>query len=137
MKIFWILLIAIVLIWGVIAVSSNGRKSTSTSSQNTPTAEQQTSATKTVEVTEGDFYFKPNQITVNKGDKVTMHFSNVDGDDPHDFVLEGYNLRTGRTGPNGKATLTFVADKAGVFAFYCDLPGHKQKGMVGALVVKQ
>lgn len=36
---------------------------------------------------------------------------------------------------NGKASVTFRTDKAGTYDIYCTMPGHKESGMVGKLVV--
>src|SRR5438045_184326 len=45
-----------------------------------------------VTVEGSSFKFAPNQITVNKGDKVKVTFKNVGG--VHDFVLPDFNVKT-------------------------------------------
>ena len=63
--------------------------------------------------------FTPSTLIVNKGDTVKILFINTEEDpEHHDFVLSqfGVNVDLAR-GQN--ETITFVADKAGVFTFYC------------------
>ena len=38
--------------------------------------------------------------------------------------------------PGGSATVEFVAEKAGEYTFYCPVPGHREKGMEGKLIVE-
>ncbi len=89
---------------------------------------------KTFDITGGNFYFVPNKITVNKGDKVTFVTTNAGG--MHDLVIDALNVKTAVIKTGETATVSFTADKAGTFEYYCDIPGHKAKGMVGTLVVQ-
>lgn len=82
----------------------------------------------------GAFYFKPNQITVKKGDTVKITFNNAGGF--HDFVIDEYNVKTARLNSGQSATVTFVADKAGTFEYYCSVGNHRSMGMKGTLVVQ-
>lgn len=59
----------------------------------------------------------------------------VYADDAHGFVSEGYPMKPTNTAPKGTSTVESTASKAGRFTFYCDLPGHKERGMEGTLVV--
>lgn len=92
------------------------------------------STQKTFDIDGGNFYFAPNKITVNKGDKVTINFKNLGGF--HDFVIDGLNVKTPVIMTGKTATVTFTADKAGTYTFYCSVPGHRQKGMQGTLTVQ-
>jgi len=91
---------------------------------------------KEFKVEEGDFYFKPEKITVRKDDKVKITFSNIDGDDLHNFILDGYYLHTEDTKAHETSTLEFVADKTGTFNFFCSIGDHKDRGMIGTLTVE-
>jgi MYXO-CTERM domain-containing protein len=44
--------------------------------------------------------------------------------------------RTRNLDANETALITFEAQKAGRFDYYCDIPGHKGGGMAGTLVVQ-
>lgn len=89
---------------------------------------------KTFNITGGDFYFVPNKITVNKGDKVTFVLTNAGG--VHDLVIDELGVKTPVTQTAQAATVTFTASKTGSFVYYCTLPGHRQKGMWGTLTVQ-
>lgn len=84
-------------------------------------------------VTGKPFSFAPNAITVNKGDTVKITFVNENG--MHDWVLDEFNARTKQIGGGQSETVTFVADKAGTFEYYCSVGTHRQMGMVGTLTV--
>lgn len=105
-----------------------------TSKAATPTAMVQGTATESITVDGGNYYFKPNKITVKKGDSVKITFVNDGGF--HDFVLDGYNVKTDIIGSGKSQTVTFTADKAGTFDFYCSVGNHKAMGMAGTLVVQ-
>ncbi len=84
----------------------------------------------------GDGYdkFLPSTVTVQKGDKVNIVLNNTDEMD-HGFAIDAYGIsKTVKAGET--ITIEFVADKAGVFEFYCTFPcgaGHSQ--MTGQLIV--
>lgn len=74
------------------------------------------------------------EITVHKGDKITIHFINAaeDKEDRHTFTMQApykmnYDLAGGES-----TTIIFTADTVGTFTYYCtyDLPS-----MVGQLIV--
>ncbi len=91
--------------------------------------------TKTFNVEAGSFYFKPNQIKVNKGDKVKIVISAVDM--MHDFVIDELGVKAPVT-PNGtSSTIEFVASEVGEFEYYCSVGNHKQMGQVGTLIVEE
>lgn len=82
----------------------------------------------------GDFKFTPNTYSVNKGDTVKVVFRNVEG--MHDFVLEGFNVKTNVIEAGNTETVTFTADRVGEFEFYCSVGSHRKMGMTGTLSVK-
>lgn len=91
-------------------------------------------ATKTFNVTASSFKFNPATITVKKGDSVKIVVTNSGG--KHDLVLEEFNVRTKILESGQTGTVTFVADKAGSFEYYCSVGNHRQMGMVGKLIVQ-
>ncbi|MEK7509080.1 MAG: cupredoxin domain-containing protein [Patescibacteria group bacterium] len=80
------------------------------------------------------FSFAPNTMTVKKGDTVKITFKNVSG--THDLRVDGYNVGTKVIQAGQEETITFVADKAGTFEYYCSVGEHRQKGMKGTLTVQ-
>jgi plastocyanin len=76
------------------------------------------------------YRWQPNQIIVNEGDEVTLEILGVNGAE-HPSVIDGYDLSF--TVKRGQlTTVTFTADKAGVFELRC---GTHQPSMVGELIV--
>jgi nitrous-oxide reductase len=63
---------------------------------------------------------EPTKIEVNQGDKVTIHITNIEQttDELHGFGLLEYNLNV-VIDPGETKTIEFVAEKPGVFAYYC------------------
>lgn len=91
------------------------------------------SAGKTLSMTVGDFYFKPNTLTVAKGTKVDIHVTNHSAL-PHTFTLPAWHVNVQL--PTNKTTaVKFTAAHKGTFYFYCSYPGHVQGGMVGKIIV--
>src|SRR3954464_2869505 len=54
----------------------------------------------------------------------------------HDVVIDQYAARSERVLAKGaSSTLSFVADRAGEFIYFCSVPGHREAGMAGRLQV--
>ncbi len=80
-----------------------------------------TNASATPETTASVEYhrWEPEVLVVHKGDTVNLTVTNP-RKHPHSFVLTGYALDSGLLAPRvGTWTTQFVADKTGVFKFYC------------------
>ena len=83
-------------------------------------------------------HFNPEHITVNQGDKVTMYITNVERarDATHGFAIDGYNINLSLE-PGESTKVEFVADKPGVFPFYCtEFCSALHLEMMGYLLVK-
>jgi len=91
-------------------------------------------AVKEFTVDGNNFAFNPDTITVNKGDTVKITFKDDDGS--HNLVIEGYNVSTNTINTGDSASIQFVADKTGTFTYYCSVDSHREKGMVGKLIVQ-
>lgn len=65
-------------------------------------------------------HFTPEHVSVNEGDEVTLHITNVERarDATHGFAIDGYNVNLSIE-PGESNTVKFVADKPGVYPFYC------------------
>jgi plastocyanin len=80
--------------------------------------------------------FDVKNITVKKGQTVTINFANGDG--MHDWVLDEFEgARTPVIKTGEKSSITFVADTAGTFEYYCSVGNHRARGMVGTFVVTE
>ena len=93
-----------------------------------------TGTTKEFTVTGKNFSFAPAAMTVKKGDTVKITFVNSAG--THDLRVDGYNIGTKTLQGGQSETITFVADKAGSFEYYCSIGQHRQMGMKGMLTVQ-
>ncbi len=79
-----------------------------------------------------NFGFSSKEITVKQGETVKIRLTSDDS--PHTFTIDELGVNQFFT--YGKdATITFTASQKGIFQFYCAVPGHKEGGMVGTLVV--
>jgi len=83
-------------------------------------------------------HFTPEIIEVEQGDKVVMYITNVERarDATHGFALGGYNINLSIE-PGETGVVEFVADKPGVFPFYCsEFCSALHLEMAGYLIVK-
>lgn len=78
--------------------------------------------------------FTPDTIKVNLGDTVRVTYRNTTG--KHDWTLDEFDAKTQLLDAGQEETVEFVADKAGSFEFYCSVPGHREAGMKGTLIVE-
>ncbi len=116
------------------ATSSNPSMSTSTKSSASSTPPTTQTQVKTFTITAQNFSFNPKEIRVKKGDTVKIILKNSGGF--HDWVIDAFNARTTQIQGGQTAEVTFVADKAGTFEYYCSVDEHKQMGMRGNLIVE-
>ncbi len=83
-------------------------------------------------------HINPERITVNKGDIVTMHLTNLERaqDETHGFTVDHYNVHASLE-PGETATIKFEADIEGVFPYYCtEFCSALHLEMMGYLMVK-
>jgi len=91
-------------------------------------------AVKEFTVIGSNFAFAPNELKVKKGDTVKITFKNSGG--MHDFVLDEFKAKTDIIKSGEQAEVTFIADKAGSFEYYCSVGNHRAMGMKGTLIVE-
>jgi uncharacterized cupredoxin-like copper-binding protein len=92
-------------------------------------------AAQNVTVTATEFKFDPATINATPGQTINLTVKN-NGTTQHTFVLSQANVKL-TIDPGKTVNQTFTAPTAaGTYQFECDIPGHKEAGMVGQLVVK-
>ena len=82
--------------------------------------------------------FEPNKIEVTQGEHVTIYLTNIEQttDELHGFGLGEYNLNV-VVDPGEMKVIDFVADKTGVFPYYCtNFCSALHQEMQGYLLVK-
>lgn len=76
------------------------------------------------------------QLVVHEGELVQINLINGEGAE-HDVVVDQYGSRSDRVVvKGGSSTFSFTADRVGQFAYYCSVPGHREAGMEGRLLVQ-
>ncbi len=90
--------------------------------------------TKEFTVVATNFSFDTKEIRVKKGDKVVINFSSQNGS--HNFSIDQYGIKSNILGGNESQKLSFTADRAGTFEFYCSVGNHRAMGMKGNLIVE-
>jgi len=65
-------------------------------------------------------HINPEHVTVNLGDTVTFHLTNLERaeDETHGFTVDDYNVHTSLE-PGKTVSVSFKADREGVFPYYC------------------
>ncbi|MGC4105796.1 MAG: ScyD/ScyE family protein [Thermomicrobiales bacterium] len=90
-------------------------------------------ASQTAELEAGDFWFKPNTIEAKAGEAITVTVKNT-SPLPHNFSIDA--LKVSMFMQPGESNSVTFTPPAGSQEFYCNLPGHKEAGMVGTLTAK-
>ena len=90
----------------------------------------------TIELDAKDIAFVPTEITINASDEpVTIKMKNT-GAALHNFSIDSLKIDVD-VNPGETVDIVIPAGTApGTYDFYCNVPGHKEAGMVGTLVVK-
>lgn len=95
----------------------------------TPVAE----GARRIEVTARSFEFDPDEITVTVGEDVAIVLTSEDI--LHDFTVEDLDAHVGAK-PRETAEGGLRADEPGRHSFFCSVPGHREAGMEGTLIVE-
>lgn len=110
----------------------------------------------TIQVNPSNFSYSPSKINLSKNKKVLLTFTNHDSVE-HDIVIvkmptlpntdqenssshgshdshgDGLHLHAS---PHEEENISFTPTETGTYEFYCSLPGHRENGMVGIIVVE-
>ncbi len=109
---------------------------------------------RTIEVGMSEMAYAPARIEVKRGEQIRFVIRNV-GADNHEFLLATTeeNLKHGeamknnpdmeheepngvRLAPKKSAEIVWKFTRAGTFEYSCLIPGHREAGMIGQVVVK-
>lgn len=86
-----------------------------------------------VTIASRDIFFVPDTITIPADTPVTLALPN-EGQAPHNFSIDELGIDID-IAPGDTQNVDMNAP-AGTYEFYCDIPGHRQAGMVGTLIVE-
>jgi nitrite reductase (NO-forming) len=74
-------------------------------------------------------------LTANPGDVVKITLINGDGM-LHDVAIDEFDVKTKQIATvDEQDSITFTASQPGEYVYYCSVPGHRQAGMWGKLIV--
>ncbi len=84
-------------------------------------------------ITSYDIYFEPKELAIPAGKDVMFSLPNL-GAAPHNFSIDA--LKISQDQAPGETHEVAVNAPAGDYEYYCNVPGHKEAGMVGVLTAK-
>jgi plastocyanin len=92
-----------------------------------------TAGAREVKVEASNFEFDPDKITIDAQEEIALDLKS--NDNPHDFAVEGLGL-IADVGAGDDSVQRLRIDQPGSYTFFCTLPGHRDGGMEGTLVVR-
>lgn len=76
-------------------------------------------------------------LMAQPGDRIRVTLINDDGM-PHDLAIPDLNAQTTMITAKGQTVdVVFEIREVGEFTYYCTVPGHRQAGMEGRLIVSE
>lgn len=80
-----------------------------------------------------DFAFRPQEIRARAGQPVNLKLVNG-GRITHDLTIPALGFQA-VVQPGQETTVGLPGSATGTYEFYCSIPGHREAGMIGRLVV--
>lgn len=96
-------------------------------------AEAPADAADSVTVVSHDIFFDPTEITIPANTDVTFNLPN-EGAAPHNFSIDELDISVDQAA--GETYEISVNAPPGTYEYYCNVPGHREAGMVGTLTVE-
>lgn len=88
---------------------------------------------RTIEIVATDFAYDPSEITLKAGETVNIRLVNR-GTLVHDLMLPGFRMHL-LAAPGQSITSGIRASRPGEYVFFCGVPGHREAGMIGKIIV--
>ena len=86
----------------------------------------------TITIDSQSFFFKPDLFRVKAGEKATV---TVDSHGNHTFTIDELKINV-KTADGKKTQFSFTPKKKGAFHYYSSVPGDREAGMQGTLIVE-
>ena len=83
-----------------------------------------------IDIVSDNFIYDPKFIEVEKGETIVINFQNIG---IHTFTIDELGINESLRG--NSVTVEFTPGESGTFEFYCAIPGHKELGMIGELII--
>ena len=88
---------------------------------------------RTIDIVATDFSSKPAEVSVKVGEVVNLRLINQ-GVTVHDIVVPAQGIWI--VTPAGQSVASGIRfDRPGEYEFFCSVPGHREAGMIGRIVV--
>jgi plastocyanin len=88
-----------------------------------------------VRIVSTEFGYAPAKVMVIAGRAVTLILDNSGAETEHDLFVPAVGFRL-HAKAGGTARKSTVFEKPGQYEYSCDLPGHRDAGMKGTLIVR-
>jgi plastocyanin len=89
---------------------------------------------RTVEVAASNFSFDPDELEIEATEDIALALHSDEG--IHDFTVDGLGI-VADVSDGGDDVAALRIDEPGRYTFFCTLPGHRDGGMEGTLVVRK
>jgi nitrite reductase (NO-forming) len=86
-----------------------------------------------LEIASHDIFFEPDTLTIAADTAVTISIPN-EGAAPHNFSIDELEISIDQA--PGEEQDVEINAPAGEYEFYCNVPGHREAGMTGTLIVE-
>lgn len=84
-------------------------------------------------VTAKDMFFEPNALVISPYTEVMIELNN-EGLAAHNFSIDALDISVDLA-PGAEPQTVVINTVVGEYEYYCNIPGHRQAGMVGTLIV--
>lgn len=89
-----------------------------------------------IEVSGKEYSFSPSSVSVKKGEKIKITFTN-NGNLPHNLVIDELGVSTKTIAPGKSDTVEFTAEGDVNLTFYCNIGNHRAQGMEGTIKIEE
>jgi uncharacterized cupredoxin-like copper-binding protein len=87
-----------------------------------------------VQIISTEFKYVPANVRLPAGRTVTLVLDNSGAETEHGVIVPAFGFRLeAKAGEVVRTTIVF--DRPGEYEFTCDLPGHREAGMKGTLII--
>jgi len=98
--------------------------------------EARSQADATVAIVAKEFSFAPESVEISLGQTVEIKLRNR-GVLAHNLTIENVGKKTKTIQSGNQDSVRFTPEEAGEYRFYCAVPGHRDAGMAGTILVKE
>jgi plastocyanin len=127
-----LLSLSALIVFGLVLAACGG-DDVETGSVNGVAGGKPTADAREVKVEASNFEFAPGDLEIDAQEEIGLDLVSTEG--PHDFAVEGLGLVNDVADGEDKVQRLRI-DQPGEYTFFCTLPGHRDGGMEGTLVVR-